>query len=51
VVNLNKNKTLKVMVHKMDFELTKPQKEIQKAAIDFAKGGFDKDFALELEKA
>jgi alkylation response protein AidB-like acyl-CoA dehydrogenase len=50
VVNLNKNKTLKEMVRKMDFELTKPQKEIQKAAIDFAKGEFDKDLALELEK-
>ena len=34
----------------MDFELTKSQKEIQKAAREFAKGEFDKDLALELEK-
>jgi len=34
----------------MDFELTKPQKEIQKAARDFAKGEFDKDLALELDR-
>ncbi|VEN74894.1 Acryloyl-CoA reductase (NADH) [Candidatus Desulfarcum epimagneticum] len=34
----------------MDFELTKSQKEIQKAARDFAKGEFDKEKALELEK-
>ena len=34
----------------MDFELTKSQKEIQKAARDFAKGEFDKDLALELDK-
>ncbi|MCP4110205.1 MAG: acyl-CoA/acyl-ACP dehydrogenase [Desulfobacteraceae bacterium] len=34
----------------MDFELNKSQKEIQKAARDFAKGEFDKDTALELEK-
>ncbi|MBU2514145.1 acyl-CoA dehydrogenase family protein [bacterium] len=32
------------------FELTKPQKEIQKAAKDFAKGEFDKELAYELEK-
>ena len=38
------------MENKMDFELTKSQKEIQKAARDFAKGEFDKDLALELEK-
>ena len=31
------------------FELTKPQKEIQKAARDFAKGEFDKEIAYELE--
>jgi len=31
-------------------ELTKSQKDIQKAAKDFAKGEFDKDFALDLEK-
>ncbi len=35
----------------MDFELNKSQKEIQKAARDFAKGEFDKDTALELEKS
>ena len=34
----------------MDFELTKSQKEIQKAARDFAKGEFDKEVALELDK-
>jgi alkylation response protein AidB-like acyl-CoA dehydrogenase len=34
----------------MDFELTKSQKEIQKAARDFARGEFDKDLALELDK-
>ena len=33
----------------MDFELTKAQKDIQKAAYDFAKGEFDKELALELE--
>lgn len=27
----------------MDFELTRPQIEIQKAARDFAKGEFDRD--------
>ncbi len=32
------------------FELTKPQKGIQKAARDFAKGEFDKELAYELEK-
>ena len=32
------------------FELTRSQKEIQKAARDFAKGEFDKDQAIELEK-
>lgn len=32
----------------MDFELTKSQREIQKAARDFAKGEFDKDLVLEL---
>lgn len=31
------------------FELSKPQKEIQKAARDFAKGEFDKELAYELE--
>lgn len=34
----------------MDFELNKSQKEIQKAARDFAKGEFDKELALELER-
>jgi len=34
----------------MDFELTKTQKEIQKAVREFAKGEFDKDLALELER-
>ena len=34
----------------MDFELTKAQKEIQKAAREFAKGEFDKDLALELDR-
>jgi alkylation response protein AidB-like acyl-CoA dehydrogenase len=33
------------------FELSKSQREIQKAARDFAKGEFDKDLAIELEKA
>ena len=34
----------------MDFELTKSQKEIQKAAREFARGEFDKDRALEMDK-
>ena len=34
----------------MDFELTKSQKEIQKAAMEFAKGEFDKELALELDR-
>jgi alkylation response protein AidB-like acyl-CoA dehydrogenase len=34
----------------MDFQLTKTQKEIQKAVRDFCKGEFDKDLALELEE-
>jgi alkylation response protein AidB-like acyl-CoA dehydrogenase len=33
----------------MDFELTKTQKDIQKAVRDFCKGEFDKDLILELE--
>jgi len=33
----------------MDFELEKSQKDIQKAAREFAKGEFDKELALELE--
>ena len=32
----------------MDFELTRSQKEIQKAARDFAKGESDKELALEM---
>ena len=34
----------------MDFELTKAQKDIQKAAREFAKGEFDKELAMELEE-
>ena len=34
----------------MHFELSKSQKEIQKAAREFAKGEFDKELAIELEK-
>ena len=34
----------------MDFELTKSQKEIQKAAREFAKGEFDRELALELDR-
>jgi len=34
----------------MDFELTRSQKDIQKAAREFAKGEFDKDLALELDR-
>jgi alkylation response protein AidB-like acyl-CoA dehydrogenase len=34
----------------MDFELTRSQKEIQKAAAEFARGEFDKELALELDK-
>jgi alkylation response protein AidB-like acyl-CoA dehydrogenase len=34
----------------MDFELTDEQKEIKRAAYEFAKGEFDKDLAMELEK-
>ncbi len=34
----------------MDFELDKSQKEIKKAAKDFAKGEFDKELILEFEK-
>jgi alkylation response protein AidB-like acyl-CoA dehydrogenase len=34
----------------MDFELGKAQKEIQKAAREFAKGEFDKELALELDR-
>jgi len=34
----------------MDFELNKSQREIQKAAREFAKGEFDKELALELDR-
>ncbi len=34
----------------MKFELTKSQREIQKAAYEFAKGEFDKELALELDR-
>ena len=34
----------------MDFELTKSQKEILKAAKEFAKGEFSKELALELDR-
>jgi alkylation response protein AidB-like acyl-CoA dehydrogenase len=34
----------------MDFELTDEQKDIQRAAREFAQGEFDKELALELEK-
>jgi alkylation response protein AidB-like acyl-CoA dehydrogenase len=34
----------------MDFDLTKAQKDIQKAAREFAKGEFDKELAAALEK-
>lgn len=34
----------------MDFELTDEQKDIQKAAKEFAEGEFDKDLALQLER-
>ena len=35
----------------MDFRLNKSQKEIQKAARDFAKGEFDKELAMELDRS
>jgi alkylation response protein AidB-like acyl-CoA dehydrogenase len=34
----------------MDFELSEEQKGIKRAAFEFAKGEFDKDLAMELEK-
>ena len=37
-------------VDRMDFELNKAQRQIQKAARDFAKGEFDKELALELDR-
>ena len=33
----------------MDFEFDKSQKEIQKAAMEFAKGEFEKELCLDLE--
>ncbi len=35
----------------MDFQLSDEQKDIQKAAKEFAQGGFDPDLALELDQA
>lgn len=35
----------------MDFELTKEQKDIQKAAKEFAEAEFDKDYCLELDRS
>lgn len=34
----------------MEFKLSKMQKEVQKAAKDFARGEFDKDLAMELDR-
>ena len=34
----------------MEFELTKAQKDIRKAARDFAKGKFDKELIIELSR-
>ncbi|MCK4795679.1 MAG: acyl-CoA dehydrogenase family protein, partial [Desulfobacteraceae bacterium] len=34
----------------MDFSLTKEQKDIQKAAGEFAQGEFDPDVAMDLER-
>ncbi|MDY6906141.1 MAG: acyl-CoA dehydrogenase family protein [Thermodesulfobacteriota bacterium] len=34
----------------MEFTLTKPQKEIQKAIFEFCKGEFDKEFGLDCER-
>ena len=34
----------------MDFDLSKEQKDIQMAAIDFAKGEFDPDAALDYDQ-
>lgn len=34
----------------MEFTLTKSQKEIQKAVLEFARGEFDKDFGLDCER-
>jgi alkylation response protein AidB-like acyl-CoA dehydrogenase len=35
----------------MDFELTDEQKDIQKAAVEFARGEFDSDLALEMDQS
>lgn len=35
----------------MNFDMTKPQKEIQKAAREFVKGEFDKDLALDYDRS
>jgi alkylation response protein AidB-like acyl-CoA dehydrogenase len=35
----------------MDFELTQEQKDIQKAAREFAENEFDKDYSLEIERS
>jgi len=34
----------------MDFKLNKSQKEVQKAAWEFARGEFDKEVIIELSK-
>jgi alkylation response protein AidB-like acyl-CoA dehydrogenase len=34
----------------MDFKLSMSQKDIQKAASDFAKGEFDKELAMEMDR-
>jgi alkylation response protein AidB-like acyl-CoA dehydrogenase len=46
----NSNQTIFFGRMNMDFELTKSQKEIQKAAREFARGEFDKELALELDR-
>src|SRR4030067_172326 len=35
----------------MDFELSQEQRDVQKAANDFAQGEFDPDLALELDRS
>jgi hypothetical protein len=35
----------------MDFELTQEQKDIQKAAREFAENELDKDYSLEIERS
>ncbi len=51
VLNTEKFFYLNVWGIRMNFELTKSQKEIQKAARDFAKGEFDKELALTLDRS